>query len=108
MRVREFMSDNGYYVNYTDQAAASNLSMPLGAPRDCLNRIAQCTLGIQQCRQALVQRGEPRFLVQRQPEQIAIRHLIMSHEPALKVADGVLEWQIVCPKTMHWMVNVKR
>jgi hypothetical protein len=45
--------------------------------------------------------------VHRQPKQITIRYLIMSQEAALEVPDGILDWQIVCPKTMCWMVNVE-
>ena len=51
--------------------------------------------------------SQPPFLVHRQPEQIAIRYLIMSHEAAVKVADRILDWQIVCPKAVCWMVKVE-
>jgi hypothetical protein len=43
-----------------------------------------------------------------QPEQIGIRYLIVSYEPALEVPDGFRGWQIVSPKTMGWMVDVER
>jgi len=105
------MSDNRYYVKLpqkTQTAARYSTILALDASRDHLNRIPLGTLGIQQRRQALIQSGEPPFLMQRQSEQIAIRYLIMSHEPPSKLADGILEWQVVGPKTMCWLVNVKR
>ena len=65
---------------------------------DYFNHIPLGTLRIRHHRQALVQRSQPPFIVHGQPEQIAIRYLIMSHESAVKVAEGILDWQSRLPK----------
>jgi hypothetical protein len=101
------MSDNGYYVNYDERRGKT---VPLSASsslRYYFNPVSLHTFLIQQRSHALVEGGQSSFLVHRQPKQITIRYLIMSHEAALEVPDGILDWQIVRPKTMCRMVNVE-
>jgi len=63
--------------------------------------------GIEQRAYALVERGETGLPMHCQPQQIGVRYLLVAHDVALEVPDGIRKRQIVRPEPMHWVADVQ-